>query len=228
MSWTLHLSIKKILVVCIAASVLTACSITKPHEKAAQQQAQAAGLGAVDASRFDGTFVAPGTNFSQYKKLLVEQLDMDTIEIIQPSSATNQNRPWALSEQDKNYYQERYTQALISNLIADGRYTTAMGSAADVLRIKTRIVQIAPLATKDDSKGRPGIVKVYSEGSGTMTIEMSLYDSMSGKLVGIITDKRDLGKIWEENNRASNNRQVRVAFDAWLRKLRQELLQLSE
>jgi hypothetical protein len=71
-------------------------------------------------------------------------------------------------------------------------------------------------------------MKVYSEGMGTMTIEMSLYDSVSGKALGIITDQRDLGRIWEENNRVTNNIQVRLAFDNWLGKLRSELDTLSK
>jgi len=58
---------------------------------------------------------------------------------------------------------------------------------------------------------------------GTMTLEISLYDSLSGKPVAIITDQRDLGRLWEQNNRATNNIQVRVAFDYWLRTLRKEL-----
>jgi hypothetical protein len=37
-----------------------------------------------------------------------------------------------------------------------------------------------------------------------------------------------LGRIWEENNRASNNVQIRLAFNHWLRNLRTELDKVSE
>lgn len=213
----------------LIASLVVGCSMTKPHEKAAQAKAQSEGMSEVYNSRFDGTFVAPGVDFSKYKKLIVEQLDMENVDIIQPSSkALMRTSPWVLGAKDKAYYQERYTEALINNLVADGAYTTVSGTGADVLTLRSRILQIAPLASKDDLNSRQGIMKVYSEGMGTMTIEMSLYDSATGKALGIITDKRDLGRIWEENNRATNNVQVRLAFNAWLGKLRSELDNLSK
>lgn len=219
----------RLLMLGLITSLATGCSINKPHEKAAQAKAQSQGMNAVYNSRFDGTFVAPGADFSKYKKILVEQLDMENVEIIQPSSNTfSRNTPWVLKPQDKAYYQERYTEALVNNLVVDGAYATASGTGTDVLILKSRILQIAPLASKDDTLGRPGLMKVYSEGMGKMTIEMSLYDSVSGKALGIITDQRDLGRIWEENNRATNNVQVRLAFEAWLGKLRSELDNLSK
>jgi hypothetical protein len=221
--------VARLLVLGLMTSVVASCSMTKPHEKAAQEKAQAQGMSAVYNSRFDGTFIAPGVDFSKYKKIMVEQLDMESVEIIQPSSTPLARKtPWVLKPKDKAYYQERYTEALINNLIADGTFTTAANAGDDVLTVKSRILQIAPLASKDDSDGRPGIMKVYSEGMGTMTIEMSLYDSVSGKALGIITDQRDLGRIWEENNRVTNNIQVRLAFDNWLGKLRSELDTLSK
>ena len=219
---------KYMVVPLLAAGLLAGCSMAKKHEQAAQQKAQEQGLTAVADPRFDGTFVAPGVDFAKYKQLLVEQLDMENVEIIKPSSRDfTRDTPWVLKPADKAYYQQRYIEALTKNLVADGTYTTAAAAGENVLILRSRILQIAPKASKDDLEGRPGIMKVYSEGMGTMTIEMSLYDSLTGKAVGIITDQRDLGRLWEENNRVTNNIQVRVAFDAWLRKLRSELDGLS-
>lgn len=202
---------------------LGGCSTAK-HKVAAQEKASQQGLEALAAPRFDGTFVAPGVEFSQYRQLLVEPLDLEEVNIIQPNSRDfTKNTPWTLKPNDKAYYQERYTEALIKNLVDDGTYITSAQPAANALLLRARILQIAPLASKDDAEGRPGMMKVYSEGMGTMTIEMSLYDSLTGKAVAIITDQRQLGRIWEENNRMTNNIQVRMAFDAWLRKLRTEL-----
>jgi hypothetical protein len=218
----------RVAVLSLCTLLVTACATTKPHERKAQAKAEAAGLTAQASTNFDGTFVAPGTSFAPYKKLIVAQLDMDNVEILQPSSRSISEAPWRLSTRDKQYYQERYTEALINNLVADGSYATAMDAGADVLRVEARVLQIAPLASKDDTEGRPNIMKVYSEGFGTMTLEITLFDSLSGKVLAIITDKRDLGKIWEENNRAMNNQKVRLAFNAWLYKLRTELARLSK
>jgi|SRR5690606_25532935 hypothetical protein len=210
-------------------SVIAGCSMTKKHEQEAQIKADKEGLTVVEKSTFDGTFVAPNAEFARYKKLFVEQLDMTDVKIRkQTGGSAVMDTPWELNDADRRYYQDRYTEALMNNLIVDGRYATAMQAAPDVMSVRAKVLEIAPLGSKDDLKGRPTNVKVFSEGMGTMTLEISLYDSLSGKVLAIITDQRDLGKLWEENNRVTNNVQVRVAFNAWLKKLRTELDRLSK
>lgn len=224
MKTILKSTLSKCVLLALVTGLVAGCSMTKKHEKEAQIKADKAGLTVVEKTRFDGTFIAAGAQFSQYKKLFVEQLDMTDVKIRKQSSSNIMNdTPWELNDADRRYYSERYTEALMNNLIADGTYTTAMQAGADVLTVSAKVVEIAPLGSKDDLKGRPNNVKVYSEGMGTMTLEISLYDSVSGKPLAIITDQRDLGKIWEENNRVTNNIQVRLAFNQWLRNLRTEL-----
>jgi len=217
------------LLVLSAMLVLSGCSLNKPHERAAQAKAEAAGLNLVSNPSFDGTYVAPGVSFAHYKRLLVEQLDVDHVDIAyQPGvNETGVENPWELNDADKSYYRDTYSRALIKNLVADGAYGTASANAEDVLVVRAKVLRIAPLASKDDFQGRPQRMKVYSKGMGTMTLEITLYDSQSGKAVGILTDERDLGRMWEENNRVTNNMRVRLAFDAWLGNLRAELDKLS-
>jgi hypothetical protein len=221
-----NLSVKLVLIA-LATGVIGGCSMTKPHEKDAALKADQAGLSAVEDSRFDGTFVAPNAQFAQYRKLLVEQLDLSEVKIRKQSTDKINDTPWELSDADRRYYQERYTEALMTNLIVDGRFATSLQTGADVLQVKAKVLEIAPLASKDDSKGRPTMMKVYSEGMGTMTLELTLVDSVSGDVLAIITDRRDLGRIWEENNRVTNNVQIRLAFNQWLRNLRTELDRLA-
>lgn len=214
--------------IALLGSVIAGCSMTKKHEQEAQIKADKAGLTVVENSTFDGTFVAPNAKFLQYKKLFVEQLDLTDVKIRKQAGVNSVNdTPWELNDSDRRYYQDLYTEALMNNLILDGRYATAMQAAPDVMTVRAKVLEIAPLASKDDLRGRPTNMKVFSEGMGTMTLEISLYDSMSGKVLAIITDRRDLGRVWEENNRVTNNVQVRIAFNAWLKKLRTELDRLS-
>lgn len=224
MKTLLQRTTSKLLLIALTASVIAGCSTTKKHEQNAQLKADKAGLTVAEKTHFDGTFIAPGAQFPKYKKLFVEQLDLSDVKVRkQSTSNTFEDTPWELNDADRRYYQERYTEALMTNLIVDGTYTTAVQAGADVLTVSAKVVEIAPLGSKDDTKGRPTDMEVYSEGMGTMTLEITLYDSVSGKPQAIITDQRDLGRLWEENNRASNNVQVRIAFDYWLRTLRKEL-----
>jgi hypothetical protein len=202
---------------------LSACGISKPHEKITQSQAQHAGLVAVHKSHFDASYVLPNANLGQYKKIILSDLDLSSTKIFKPSTSRPFDEPWELNNEDKKYYQAKYLDSANKSLFNDGAYAASLTPAADTLVLQTKITDIAPLASKDDFKGRPNLMDVYSEGFGRMTIAFELYDSVSHKLVMICSDEHDLGNIWEKNNRVQNNFQIKLAFDFWMKNLKEEL-----
>jgi hypothetical protein len=216
-----------ILIAALAVS-LSACGILKPHEKTTQSQAQEAGLVAVHKPHFDASYALPNANFGQYKKIILSDLDLSTTKIIKPNSSRAFDEPWELNNDDRNYYQSKYVDSAKKYLFDDGKYLAAVTPDADTLLLKTKIIEIAPLASKDDFKGRPNLMDVYSEGFGRMTIAFELYDSVSNKLVAVTSDEHDLGNMWEKNNRVQNNIQIKLAFDFWMRSLKEELEHISK
>lgn len=210
-------------IVAVFAIGLSACGLVKPHEKAVQSQAQLAGLVAIHKPQFDAAFVLPHTNLGQYKRIIVSDLDLSSVKIIKPSTSRVFDEPWELNDGDKQYYQKKYTESVQKYLFEGGKFSASSVPASDTLVLKTKITEIAPLASKDDAKGRPNLMDVYSEGFGRMTIVFELYDSVSNKLVVLASDEHDLGTIWEKNDRVQNNIQVKLAFDFWLRNLQEEL-----
>ena len=216
------------IVIALFALGLSGCHIVKPHEKIAQTQAQAAGLVAIHKPQFGTSFILPQTNFSQYTKIIVSDLDLSTVKIIKPNTSLAFEQPWELNKDDNEYYQKKYAESAKNFLFEDGKFSAATTPASDTLLLKTKITEIAPLASKDDFKSRPNLMDVYSEGFGRMTIVFELYDSTSNKLVAISSDEHDLGNIWEKNNRVQNNVQIKLAFDYWLRNLNQELVGLAK
>ena len=217
----------KILAAMLVVS-LSACGIAKPHEKIAQTQAEQAGLVAVAKPKLDTTFVLSHANLGQYKKIVLTELNLSTTKIIQPTSKIGFNTPWELNKDDIAYYQAKYTESAKEFLFDDGKYTAATAAGSDTLLLKAKITEIAPLASKDDFKGRPNIMDVYSEGFGRVTIVFELYDSTSNKLLLVTSDEHDLGRIWEKNTRVQNNIQIKLAFDFWLNYFAKELESVSK
>ena len=207
---------------------LCSCNIHKIHEKTAQEQAGQGGLIAISRPEFDISFLLPGADLSQYKKVILNDLDFSGVKIIKPASSRNFQEEWELTEDDKQYYQRKLIDSAKNYLFNKGRVLPATESASDTLTLKTRITEIAPLASKDDIKSRPSLVDVYSEGFGRMTIVFELYDSVTNKLIMLSSDEHDLGKMWEKNDRAQNNMQVKLAFDYWLKNLNDELINVSK
>lgn len=194
----------------------------QPQQKSAAPEA-AATAEQRNPAEMDGIFVAPSADFSRYKKIIITELGLDDIDIQMPPN-WNAATPWIVGEKEKQFFRTEYTQAAVVNLIADGTYATALSPADDVLLLKAKVTRIAPMLSPDGSRNR---AMAYEQNSGAMTLTLELYDSVSQKLVGTIIDTRSLGRIWDDNSRASTSLQVRRAFAAWLKNLRIELDQLS-
>lgn len=215
---------KKIILLMSSLLVVTACSINKPHEKNLAAEAAPLGLQETKSNSLDAVFVDK-TSIANYKQVIVEPLDLSAVKIRKPGN-TNiaYDTPWELNDQDRKFYQERYQASMKKHWLGKSNLIQVENAGPSTLKVKATLLEIAPLGSKDDSKGRPTMTKVYSEGMGTMTLKYELSDASTGKVLGLISDKRDLGNVWEENNRAAFNQKVRLAFDAWARRLQKELM----
>jgi len=207
---------------------LSACSWVKPHEKLAQDEAQKVGLTAIKKPHFDASFASPAVNFSQYKKAILQDLDLSSVKVIYPTNLNHMDGPWVLNDSDKQYYQEKYRDSAKKKLFDSGLYLQSSTAAVDTLIVKAKITEIAPLGSKDDMYGRPVQMDVYTRGFGRMTIVFEVYDSLTNKLVAITTDEHDLGQMWEKNDRVQNNVQIKLAFEFWLQNMKDELSSLSK
>lgn len=216
---------KSVLILMGSLALITACSITKPHEKNLATEAEPLGLTEVESATLDSVFVADNVGIANYKYVVLEPLDMSAVKIRKPANISFVNdTPWELNDQDRNYYQEKYTQAMKKEWLDKSGLTQTDKATEQTLIVKAVLKEIAPLGSKDDFKGRPAITKVYSEGVGTMTINFQLSDAKTGKVLALVSDQRDLGKIWEENNRVTFNQQVRLAFTAWASRLQKQFM----
>lgn len=212
----------KLLIVLLGLS-LSACSTLQPHEKAANTQAKQAGLVDIKQSNFDVFFTLPNAKFTQYKKVILNDLDMSNVKITRSSTSSVHETPWELNKDDKAFYQQKYREAAEEYLVSKGVLTVANTPASDTLVLKMKIVEIAPLGSKDDFKGRPQKVDVYTRGFGRMIAVYELYDSVSNQLLAMASDEQELGFMWEKNDRVQTNMRINLAFERWFKKLGDEV-----
>jgi hypothetical protein len=173
----------------------------------------------------EGFFIAPGVDFSDYKKLMISSLVMENIAVArQPSK---QQSTLVLTDNDKRFYRDLYTAAVVEHLIADGTYTTAVDAGQDVLTLAAAIVQVAPPVMAETGANKSAAMQAYTQSTSAITITLEIYDSQSRTLLATLTDAQDLGRSWDDTNRMAQATQVRLAFDYWLAYLRRELDILS-
>ncbi len=180
----------------------------------------------VDHTAAKLAYVDPNADFSKYTAILLAPLGLDNVEIVQPQSSisTIGNRNWQLTEADKQRLQQDYREAMHEQLYGKGGYTMVDSAADHVLRISARLTRIAPTAPKDDNRSRPtGRSRMFTEGAGKMSVEVTFSDSETGELLALAKDTRSGSSIWGINNSVTNTAEVRRVFNAWAMQIRAQL-----
>ncbi len=205
----------RLLVLLAGVSLSMACS----HKPAVDQTATATPAsvaGQAHDDRIEGFYIQPNVNFTRYQRMILTDINLRDINIRQPEPRSK--TPWVLSDSDRQFYRMQYIDAVVSQMIADGRFATALDAGDDVLRLEAAIVEIAPVDIPADQQSPA--MRAYTRGMATMTIALDVLDSRSGELLATLVDRRDMGHIWDDNNRLTPNLQIRTAFMEWLAALR--------
>ena len=192
-------------------------------------------LNRVDNSRVAMAYVDPVTDFSRYETALVMTLDLDNVEIIQPTGSSTSmvnrfNREWALDDNGRSQLQSAFAEIMARELTRDGAFTMAESGGDDVIAIEAMITAIAPTAPQDSPASRSaGRTRVYTENAGSMSIAIAFADGDSGEVLAIIKDARSAPSgTWGVNNSVTNMSEVRRLFSSWASQVRDGLLGLRE
>lgn len=196
-----------LVVLTLAAS---AFAFEKKHEKELAAEVKDLGFTKTKDRFLDSVYLKPGVDFKEYQQLDIAGLDTSKVVVREPSSSNSFDEPWVLTDKDKIYLEQEFLQTFNKELIETDRFK-ASGDGKKLL-IKTTLLELAPTAPKDDIKSRPNISKIYTEGAGTITMKIEIYDAQTKALVGVIADQAKLGNRWERNYKANNKRQLSLAF----------------
>ena len=212
----------------IVTSVLLACAASEPTiQTGPDAEIVDRNLHRVDNSRADLAYVDPDIDFTRYRRILVDPLGVDNVEIISPprSGATRTSRgDWELSERDRAQLREMFATAMQRSFNEKGSYPIVGEPEDDVLRITATLTAIAPNAPPDSGGSRTiGRSRVYTEGAGTLYIKVVFSDSESGEVLALIKDSKDGSSTWGVNNRAANMGEARRVFNTWATSIRASL-----
>jgi hypothetical protein len=203
-----------------------ACSQTPTEPEFSDSDVILDRLHLVKNARVGMAYVDPEADFGQFGRVMLDPLDMSDTDIVQPArtGTTASNRPWELTDSDRQALQQAYREVFTRELQETGDYEVVTEPGPDVLRISAAITEIAPAASKDDSRSRgTGRSRVYTEGGGAMAIAFGFSDSESGEILAVVKDSRRGSPVWGVNNSVTNMSDVRFLFSRWARMLRARL-----
>ena len=199
-------------------------SISSAWAKKSLPEVNDEGMELVKNSKLATVYADPGVDLGVYKQVLLE----DATVAFKKNWKRDQNRYQPLKVRDSDMlvieedvsklFREVFTEELI-----EGGYELATESGADVLKISPAIVDLDVYAP--DTRNSVGRSNSYSESAGEMTLNLELFDSLTGDKIAKATDrKRDFQRGYLEwrtsvSNRATAKRMMRQ----WAKALRSAL-----
>ncbi len=155
-------------------------------------------------------------------RVYVEDLDLAELTIHQPTSfGVTRNRDFELTEKDRGNMQEMYRTAIEKALLKKNRYSIVSDAAEAHIVVNAELLEIRPLAPKDDIHGRPTNQVYYTEGAGSAKIRFTVSTDAGADVV--IENRRDAGRDWGKNDRFHNKQDVKQMFGSWGRYLVKQL-----
>lgn len=184
---------------------------------AAKPPAEWDGLVKVKAKKFELVYLRPGADFRGYAKVILDpteiafqkrwKQDYNSDQAALGGQLTDKDIQRMADEGRKGAAQ------ILQKAYADGGYPVVTDPGADVLRVRTALVDITVSAPDVDSAMN---VRTYSRDAGGATLVVEARDSMTGALLGRAVDSRTVDDFTMEwRNRVSNRADFEMQMKTW-------------
>ncbi|MFW2404688.1 MAG: DUF3313 family protein [Gammaproteobacteria bacterium] len=154
----------------------------------------------------------PGVDFSQYDKLIVNDLDVDETKIVPPPWTEGETFKWKISERNVGALQSEFHESMQDQISGNGGYPIVSEHEEGSLELTVSIVSFMPYAQRKD--------KVITKGSGEMQISAELRDGQNGQLLAIYEGPQEVGSDYNENTDFTRATNLKKLFDSWGRRVR--------
>lgn len=191
-------------------------------------QPNAQGLSKVANSGMDAVMVDPKVDFSQYKSIVIDDMNFSRLQIVEPTDDMARYRKMTLSEEDVAMLRSEYRRKLGEVLSEQGGYRIAdsvQSGAKDTLIVRTDMIRLEPNAPREKDEIGVGSArdKTFTKGAGSMTLEAELVDAGTGKAVVVLGDEVTDTETWGNNNPVTNRAAILRAFTSWGYGIRRQL-----
>jgi hypothetical protein len=212
----------------ILSLVLAGCNNNPTiNTKATPKVVEGSELYPLENARVDTAYVDPKADFTRYTSIYLTPIDYSELKIIQPSNLPK-SREFSLTAADKSTIDAIYISAMSKQLSADYGYRMVTIPEPRTLIVATKLIELRPNATNESKRDESARSKVYSEGSGDMTISADFKDGKSNNIIATIKDRKKSTQMWGQNTVTSNQRDIQLFFSSWGRALRDRLDTLNK
>jgi hypothetical protein len=207
----------------ILAVVFALATISPAMAKKSLPAVNDEGMELVKDSKLTTVYADPGADLSIYNRILLQ----DATVAFKKNWQRDQNRAhrFKVRTEDMERIQEDVAtlfREVFTRELLDGGYEMAEEIGDDVLLVKPAIVDLDVIAPDIQRTGR---TFSYSESAGEMTLNLELFDSLTGDKIAKATDRqRDFRRGYVEwRTSVSNRADARRMMTSWAKALRSAL-----
>ncbi|WP_439136487.1 DUF3313 family protein, partial [Pseudomaricurvus sp.] len=124
-------------------------------------------------------------------------------------------KKWMLQEDSVKAMQEAFRQVITAQVSENGGYTIVDEVEPGTLEITVIVISLTPYAQRNE--------KVITKGSGELTMQFSLRDARSGKLIAIFEGQEQVGQEYQERSDFSAMKDLNKLFDSWGKRIRRAM-----
>ncbi len=156
-----------------------------------------------------------GFNIGRYNQVMIDTLGVADARVIPPPWVEGKDRNpkrWQLNSKDIQWLKDNYRAAMKEQIETIGGYPVVSEPSPAAFILDVKIVSLTPHAQRSED--------VITRGTGEMTIQAELRDSMTGDLLAIYECDQDVGSEYQQNARINKEHDANRLFAAWGEKVR--------
>jgi len=187
------------------------------------------GLQLVDKDRRGEIYADPDVEWSVYDKI---KLDPATVAFRKNwQRDQNRSQPFKIQTEDmeriKSDMSKLFDEVFTEELSENGGFVITDESGDDVMRISPHIVDLDVYAP--DVKSAPR-VDSYTQSAGRMTLQLEIYDSVTGDLLAKASDRKEAPRrgYMQWTTSVTNRAEARRMLQGWAKELRTRLEEASK
>ncbi len=156
-----------------------------------------------------------GFDIGRYDQVMIDTLGVADARVIPPPWVEGKDRNpkrWQLNSKDIQWLKDNYRAAMKEQIETIGGYAVVSEPSPQALILDVKIVSLTPYAQRSED--------VITRGTGEMTVQAELRDSMTGELLAIYEGDQDVGSEYQQNARINKEHDANRLFAAWGEKVR--------
>jgi hypothetical protein len=197
-----------------AAVALSLLAVGTPAGSAAPENWD--GLTKVAAKRLDAVYLLPGADFRAYTKVMLDPTEV----AFQKNWLRDYNQQTAFSTRMSDADAQRLLdqvrtgfEQVFKQVYTSAGYPITTTPGADVLRVRTAVVNLSVVAPDVMSAGRS---RTFSREAGGATVVLEVRDSLTGALLGRAVDSQSVGDNGSFlRNSVTNRSDFQRVFTRW-------------